>query len=108
MDRDPLPFRGKCTPLNSNFCSYYRWFSFNCLIGVMIRCHCKNNSQKRAKHYSCYKLFHLYPPLFIIYSSISQKVCSNYNAWLSRSEEHTSELQSRFDLVCRLLLDKKK
>src|SRR5699024_12839416 len=25
----------------------------------------------------------------------------------SRSEEHTSELQSRFDLVCRLLLDKK-
>src|SRR5699024_12360536 len=25
-----------------------------------------------------------------------------------RSEEHTSELQSRFDVVCRLLLDKKK
>src|SRR6266513_6056224 len=24
-----------------------------------------------------------------------------------RSEEHTSELQSRFDFVCRLLLDKK-
>src|SRR5699024_11280533 len=29
------------------------------------------------------------------------------SAW-SRSEEHTSELQSRFDLVCRLLLEKKK
>src|SRR6266704_5256098 len=31
--------------------------------------------------------------------------------WLAgagRSEEHTSELQSRFDLVCRLLLEKKK
>src|SRR5207249_9510552 len=31
--------------------------------------------------------------------------------WVSdsfRSEEHTSELQSRFDLVCRLLLEKKK
>src|SRR5438105_11448582 len=27
---------------------------------------------------------------------------------LSRSEEHTSELQSRVDLVCRLLLEKKK
>src|SRR5207249_8271380 len=27
---------------------------------------------------------------------------------LERSEEHTSELQSRFDLVCRLLLEKKK
>src|SRR5699024_11680007 len=26
---------------------------------------------------------------------------------LRRSEEHTSELQSRFDLVCRLLLEKK-
>src|SRR5437868_11299070 len=28
--------------------------------------------------------------------------------WIRRSEEHTSELQSRFDLVCRLLLEKKK
>src|SRR5699024_12865787 len=28
--------------------------------------------------------------------------------WWWRSEEHTSELQSRFDLVCRLLLEKKK
>src|SRR5699024_11867434 len=27
---------------------------------------------------------------------------------MGRSEEHTSELQSRFDLVCRLLLEKKK
>src|SRR2546421_6007623 len=27
---------------------------------------------------------------------------------LARSEEHTSELQSRSDLVCRLLLEKKK
>src|SRR5438067_13219572 len=27
---------------------------------------------------------------------------------IHRSEEHTSELQSRFDLVCRLLLEKKK
>src|SRR5699024_11664933 len=30
------------------------------------------------------------------------------NAAAARSEEHTSELQSRFDLVCRLLLEKKK
>src|SRR5204862_5358402 len=28
--------------------------------------------------------------------------------WFFRSEEHTSELQSRRDLVCRLLLEKKK
>src|SRR2546421_7496341 len=31
-----------------------------------------------------------------------------YAAPLERSEEHTSELQSRSDLVCRLLLEKKK
>src|SRR5690606_40826415 len=29
-------------------------------------------------------------------------------AWHRRSEEHTSELQSRENLVCRLLLEKKK
>src|SRR5436190_20783506 len=28
--------------------------------------------------------------------------------WTRRSEEHTSELQSHSDLVCRLLLEKKK
>ena len=33
------------------------------------------------------------------------RVNSNEN---SRSEEHTSELQSHSDLVCRLLLEKKK
>src|SRR5699024_8565262 len=31
-----------------------------------------------------------------------------YFTVIERSEEHTSELQSRFDLVCRLLLEKKK
>src|SRR5699024_2258458 len=31
----------------------------------------------------------------------------NEIAEITRSEEHTSELQSRFDLVCRLLLEKK-
>src|SRR3712207_8029605 len=30
------------------------------------------------------------------------------DTWLGRSEEHTSELQSRQYLVCRLLLEKKK
>src|SRR5699024_11949398 len=31
-----------------------------------------------------------------------------YEEYHARSEEHTSELQSRFDIVCRLLLEKKK
>src|SRR5699024_12526684 len=30
-----------------------------------------------------------------------------FSLFAVRSEEHTSELQSRFDLVCRLLLEKK-
>src|SRR5438105_7128970 len=36
--------------------------------------------------------------------------CSDQSMLLTgrRSEEHTSELQSRVDLVCRLLLEKKK
>src|SRR5690349_24192597 len=36
--------------------------------------------------------------------------CAIFGPWsyLGRSEEHTSELQSRRDLVCRLLLEKKK
>src|SRR5690606_41653993 len=33
---------------------------------------------------------------------------SLYDALYGRSEEHTSELQSRENLVCRLLLEKKK
>src|SRR5699024_11843569 len=32
--------------------------------------------------------------------------CSSTDCGACRSEEHTSELQSRFDLVCRLLLEK--
>src|SRR5204862_5741863 len=37
---------------------------------------------------------------------IASKPCWNLHG--ERSEEHTSELQSRRDLVCRLLLEKKK
>src|SRR5699024_11429734 len=39
---------------------------------------------------------------FIIYDEIHQYE----DRQIVRSEEHTSELQSRFDLVCRLLLEK--
>src|SRR2546429_5615556 len=34
--------------------------------------------------------------------------CARADQLLKRSEEHTSELQSRLHLVCRLLLEKKK
>src|SRR5699024_12157590 len=39
---------------------------------------------------------------------LARDVASDTLPVVYRSEEHTSELQSRFDLVCRLLLEKKK
>src|SRR5207249_9710174 len=41
-----------------------------------------------------------------VFGSSAEKITSSGRA-RARSEEHTSELQSRFDLVCRLLLEKK-
>src|SRR3712207_7696719 len=40
-------------------------------------------------------------------SRLSHSMVSNPSSLISRSEEHTSELQSRQYLVCRLLLEKK-
>src|SRR5699024_12136498 len=54
------------------------------------------------------------PPLSLFRSKSSASMLetrvSRFRARVivARSEEHTSELQSRFDLVCRLLLEKKK
>src|SRR5699024_11619784 len=42
----------------------------------------------------------------IFFSSLLRGANNLYSQRI-RSEEHTSELQSRFDLVCRLLLEKK-
>src|SRR5690625_6687700 len=39
---------------------------------------------------------------------VATKVVLNADTFFDRSEEHTSELQSRGHLVCRLLLEKKK
>src|SRR5207249_8703580 len=68
--------------------------------------------------------------LIEVHEAFAAQVLSNFQGWAAkgweinpdiinvmggsiaighpRSEEHTSELQSRFDLVCRLLLEKKK
>src|SRR6266536_1335260 len=40
--------------------------------------------------------------------AVSELRCSLMGTTSTRSEEHTSELQSRVDLVCRHLLEKKK
>src|SRR2546430_6441104 len=51
------------------------------------------------------------PPRFRRQPRSAARICSTIraqNAGRSRSEEHTSELQSQSNLVCRLLLEKKK
>src|SRR5699024_11771113 len=45
---------------------------------------------------------------FFIVFEIGRGLVPSFPTKTVRSEEHTSELQSRFDLVCRLLLEKKK
>src|SRR5438067_3121942 len=58
----------------------------------------------------------LFPYTTLFRSPIISRCCSPPDSSMPwrptrvsrRSEEHTSELQSRFDLVCRLLLEKKK
>src|SRR5438034_8854393 len=48
-------------------------------------------------------------PIHELCSSRNEKVGGAHSVWSGRprSEEHTSELQSHSDLVCRLLLEKK-
>src|SRR5438132_10443053 len=41
-------------------------------------------------------------------AAIDRDAVRQHRARIDRSEEHTSELQSHSDLVCRLLLEKKK
>src|SRR6266508_1370422 len=58
----------------------------------------------RAAIYMPIAWFRLFPSRSLRHSRANSRNCVN---WL-RSEEHTSELQSRGHLVCRLLLEKKK
>src|SRR5438309_3127612 len=63
-----------------------------------------NGASSRAatqagSHRSVSKLLFLVIAIIVVYFVLTG---------LARSEEHTSELQSQFHLVCRLLLEKKK
>src|SRR5207248_10974760 len=46
--------------------------------------------------------------VFAFAGAFGEKAVAPVFVHLGRSEEHTSELQSPYDLVCRLLLEKKK
>src|SRR5437773_7262060 len=56
----------------------------------------------RASDGSLIAAYSVSSPLRVLHDGINVWTVSN------RSEEHTSELQSHHDLVCRLLLEKKK
>src|SRR2546430_16201598 len=56
---------------------------------------------ERLKARGRHKIFHI--PLDLSVQTVFRK-----NGLVKRSEEHTSELQSQSNLVCRLLLEKKK
>src|SRR5436309_7251833 len=48
------------------------------------------------------------PAAVIAGTMVTASLVTDMSPFLKRSEEHTSELQSRENLVCRLLLEKKK
>src|SRR3712207_7307400 len=50
----------------------------------------------------------VYPGFYFSFCSLARRVYRQSELGVFRSEEHTSELQSRQYLVCRLLLEKKK
>src|SRR5206468_12713653 len=62
----------------------------------------RNDQTTLKKHL---QLLEKYPEQKKIYALFTSLIKNYYH---ERSEEHTSELQSRSDLVCRLLLEKKK
>src|SRR2546429_3396315 len=60
----------------------------------------------RIKYNALFDLFK--NGVFVFGADVPTLTCSSPNSCNMRSEEHTSELQSRLHLVCRLLLEKKK
>src|SRR5690625_586740 len=56
----------------------------------------------------CPNLFCTFHYLYALFISPTKRCKKVFNNEMMRSEEHTSELQSRGHLVCRLLLEKKK
>src|SRR5207249_10353679 len=94
---DPPPFptrrssdlRGRHVPLASR-----RLFA----LSAARRCHRSPDLTRRRHHYGFRR----------VYGVPGRAAARARFHGDDRSEEHTSELQSRFDLVCRLLLEKKK
>src|SRR3989304_10377769 len=93
----PAPAGAPCPPPPWPFAPFYRGFSFF----LMIR------RPPRSTLFPYTTLFR--SPAQATYApSILPRPAPSCQPPRSRSEEHTSELQSRLHLVCRLLLEKNK
>src|SRR2546428_593766 len=67
----------------------------------------KDKQERRALRHFTQQRF-LRAKHFIVHKPDPETKVTLEKGAVTRSEEHTSELQSRSDLVCRLLLEKKK
>src|SRR5699024_11306794 len=72
--------------------------------------HCQNSGCSQCNPSGFIIFFHICHLIIFSFSLFFYITCTCISLFFPfyRSEEHTSELQSRFDLVCRLLLEKKK
>src|SRR5689334_14242041 len=71
----------------------------------------RTNSMSRASSlrlFAIWRTISLLRPALSTASWVPETMTSLREICVRRSEEHTSELQSQFHLVCRLLLEKKK
>src|SRR5690606_42112853 len=63
---------------------------------------------RRRRHLDDQRRVRLERPVAVVVDDVGIAVGGRRHRRIERSEEHTSELQSREKLVCRLLLEKKK
>src|SRR5256884_4563836 len=90
-------------------------FPYTTLFRSLLRCSCR---RARARHEECWGTANSPPGLPVDALFLARRAATlparllagpwPAGAQEERSEEHTSELQSRLHLVCRLLLQKKK
>ena len=82
---------------------------FACILLIALAA-CSNNSEPQAiqGEWTIHKELAAAPIVGISDEETTGLIGDKLSISAKRSEEHTSELQSRSDLVCRLLLEKKK
>src|SRR5207249_10706705 len=97
---------------------FFRWFYFRVLTSFVAFVFFFFLMLRRPPRSTLFPYTTLFRSMFVVgkissnswrrgSDGLTRTTCGSFKRAL-RSEEHTSELQSRFDLVCRLLLEKKK